>query len=60
MGNRAVLYFGVRGPAMLRIALFAIGAVVALYLIWKLLQILFGSYRDRRAVKKKRGDSTEY
>jgi hypothetical protein len=38
---------------MLRIMLFAIGAVVALYLIWNLLQLLVDSYKDRRSVKKK-------
>ena len=43
---------------MLRIVLFAIGAVVALYLIWNLLQLVFGSYGDRRAAKKKKtGDN---
>jgi hypothetical protein len=41
---------------MLRIMLFAIGAVVTLYLIWNLLQLLVGSYKDRRSVKNKEGD----
>ena len=39
---------------MLRIMLFAIGAVVALYLIWNLLQLLVGSYKDRRSLKNKK------
>jgi len=43
---------------MLRIMLFAIGAVVALYLIWNLLQLLLGSYKDRRSMKNKKGDGT--
>ena len=37
---------------MFRIVLYAIGAVVALYLVWNVLQLAFGSYRDRREVKK--------
>lgn len=41
---------------MLRIVLFSIGALVALYVIWNLLQLLFGSYRDRRSAKNKKGD----
>lgn len=44
---------------MLRIALFAIGAAAALYLVWNFLQLLFGSYRDRRSVKNKKGDGAE-
>jgi hypothetical protein len=39
---------------MLRIMLFAIGALVALYFIWNLLQLLVGSYKDRRSAKKKK------
>jgi hypothetical protein len=41
---------------MLRIAVFAIGALVALYFIWNLLQLVVGSYRDRRSVKNNKGD----
>jgi hypothetical protein len=40
----------------MRIVLYAIGAVVVLYLVWNVVQLLFGSYGDRRAVKKKSGD----
>jgi hypothetical protein len=38
---------------MLRIALLSIGALIALYVIWNLVQLVLGSYRDRRAVKKR-------
>jgi hypothetical protein len=38
---------------MLRIALFAFGAVVALYLIWNGIQMVLGLYNDRKAKKSK-------
>jgi hypothetical protein len=41
---------------MLRIALFANWRVVALYLVWNFLQLLFGSYQDRRPAKNKKRD----
>jgi hypothetical protein len=41
---------------MLRIAIFVIGGVVALYLIWNFVQLLFGSYQDRRSAKDRKTD----
>jgi hypothetical protein len=41
---------------MLRIALWTSGAAIALYLIWNFLQILIGSFRDRRSHKSKKAD----
>ena len=41
------------GPQMLRNALVAIGALIVLYLVWNLLQFLVGTYKDRRATKRK-------
>ena len=46
---------GFEGQAMLRIAVFVIGGVVALYLVWNFVQLLFGSYQDRRSAKNKQG-----
>jgi hypothetical protein len=41
---------------MLPIVFVAIGALAAVYVIWNLLQLVIGSYQDRRAVKRKSGD----
>jgi len=41
---------------MLRTALWTGGAAVALYLIWNVLQFLFGTFGDRRLHKGKKAD----
>jgi hypothetical protein len=43
---------------MLRIALWGCGAAIALYLIWNLLQIIVGIFRERRSDKSKKADHT--
>ena len=41
---------------MIRIALVAIGALIALYLLWNFLQLFFGIFGQRRAGKSKKPD----
>jgi hypothetical protein len=43
---------------MLRIALWACVAAIALYLIWNFLQIIVGIFRRRRSDKSKKADHT--
>jgi hypothetical protein len=43
---------------MLRTALWACGAAIALYLVWNVLQIIVGSLRERRSEKNKKADDT--
>jgi hypothetical protein len=43
---------------MLRIVLWACGAAIAMYLAWNFLQILVGSFRERRSDKNKKVNHT--
>ena len=44
---------------MLRIALWACGGAIAMYLVWNFLQILVGIFKERRSDKSKKGDHTK-
>jgi hypothetical protein len=43
---------------MLRIVLWVCGAGIAMYLVWNFLQVLVGSFRERRSDKSKKANHT--